>query len=147
MSDSSKLKGWGLSCPLSVSGIIISGILILSLFTNIAFAESIRNEHKVNTKRTSIKKDFKDLKDPTDDKSVKIITITKSRMLAILYIISIQVCAGREKIYSPELELKSDRESLTVKLAGLIMPKSCKTNDFFIRANDPASISVSFLAR
>jgi hypothetical protein len=25
-----------------------------------------------------------------------------------------------------------------------MMPKTCRTNDFFIRANDPDSISVSF---
>jgi hypothetical protein len=78
---------------------------------------------------------------------VKITQITKSRMLAILYIVTVEACAGRENMYSPELELKSDRDTLRVKMVGLIMPNACKSSDFFIRANNSDSISVSFFTR
>lgn len=112
-------------------------ILLLPLFTNAIFVDATHY-------KTAKTKDIRELKKPTEDKTVKITNLTKSRTLAILYIITVEVCAGREKLYSPELDLKSDRDSMTVKVAGLIMPKSCKSAEFFIRANDPDSISVGF---
>jgi hypothetical protein len=90
------------------------------------------------------KKDIKEIKIPTEDRTVKITSIKKSRALSILHIVGIEVCAGRERLYSPELDIKSDRESITVKVSGLIMPKLCKNAEFFVRANDPDTISVAF---
>ncbi|MEW6043604.1 MAG: hypothetical protein AB1608_05030 [Thermoproteota archaeon] len=120
-------------------------LLVLAVFANAAFAESKTQEYKA--KKTTIKKNIRDLNLPDDNKTVKVTQITKSRMLAILYIVTVEVCAGREKLYSPEIELKSDRDTLKVKMAGLIIPNTCKNGDFFIRADNPNSISVSFYAR
>jgi hypothetical protein len=125
-------------------GFVLAISLVLSLFSGSVFAEP-KNDNQYNTKtKTSIKKDIRDLKVPHQDKTVKITTITKSRMLTILYIVGVEACAGKERLYSPEIVIKSDRESMTVKVAGLIMPKTCKNGEFFIRANDPSSISVEF---
>lgn len=121
-------------------GFVLLSVLISSLFANVAFVEAKTNY----IQQSSVKKDIRDVAQPREDKTVKIISTTKSRFLAILYIVGIQVCAGREKIYSPELEIKSDREEMTVKMAGLIMSNSCKSSEFFIRANNPDSISVEF---
>ncbi|RJQ24383.1 hypothetical protein C4565_09820 [Candidatus Parcubacteria bacterium] len=122
-----------------VAGLILGVFLVLPLLTGSFFAEA-----KADEPITSIKKDMKEIKKPSQDKSVKITSITKSRMLAILYVVGVEVCAGKDKLYSPELNLISDRDSITVKVAGLIMPKACKTAEFFIRANNPNSITVEF---
>lgn len=120
------------------SGLLVF-IIILSLFSNSILADS-----QINYKPKTNFKDIKEIQNQLEDKSVKIIKITKSRFLQILHIVTIETCAGKDKLYSPELMLKSDKESLTVKISGLIMPKICRTNEFFIRANNPDSISVSF---
>ncbi len=122
-----------------VAGLILGVFLVLPLLTGSFFAEA-----KTDEPITSVKKDIKEIKKPSQDKSVKITSITKSRMLAILYVVGVEVCAGKDKLYSPELNLSSDRDSITVKVAGLIMPKACKTAEFFIRANNPNSITVEF---
>ncbi|MFN3653986.1 MAG: hypothetical protein ACK4TO_01495 [Candidatus Nitrosotenuis sp.] len=119
-------------------------ILVLALFANTAFAEQKNQEYKI---KYAIKKNIRDLNSPDDSKSVKVTQITKSRMLAILYIVTVEACAGRERLYSPELELKSDRDTLRVKIVGLIMPNTCKSSDFFILANNPDSITVYFHPR
>jgi hypothetical protein len=119
-------------------GLIFAIFLVLPLFTGVFFADAKTEPTLTNTKN------IKEIKKPSQDKSVKIITITKSRMLAILYVVGVEVCAGKDKLYSPELNLSSDRDSITVKVAGLIMPKACKTAEFFIRANNPNSIVVEF---
>ena len=110
-------------------------IIIASLFSSTAFADSYKS-----------KANFKGIKEIQNqlDKSVLITKITKSRFLQVLYIVTIETCAGKDKLYSPELELKSDKESITIKISGLIMPKTCRTGEFFIRAGNPDSISVSF---
>ncbi len=118
-------------------GLALSLILIPIVLAGMAFAES-------NEQTDSPKKDIKEIKTPSEDRTVKITSIKKSRMLSILHIVGIEVCAGREKLYSPELDLKSDRDSITVKVSGLIMPQMCKDGEFFIRANDPSTISVGF---
>jgi hypothetical protein len=123
-----------------VSGLILGMILVLPFLTGSFFAEA-----KTDEPITSVKKDIKEIKKPSQDKSVKITSITKSRMLAILYVVGVEVCAGKDRLYSPELNLSSDRDSITVKVAGLIMPKACKTAEFFIRANNPNSITVEFV--
>lgn len=124
---------------------VFAVMLVLALLANTAFAEQKNQEYKI--KKYLIKKNIRDLNSPDDSKTVKVTQITKSRMLAILYIVTIEACAGSERLYSPELELKSDRDTLRVKIVGLIMPNTCKSSDFFIRANDPASITVSFYTR
>lgn len=120
------------------SGLLVL-IIVLSLFSNSILADS-----QINYNPKTNFKDIKEIQNQLEDKSVKIIKITKSRFLQILHIVTIETCAGKDKLYSPELVLKSDKESLTVKISGLIMPKICRTNEFFIRANNPDSISVSF---
>ena len=124
----------------AVIGLVLGIILISSMLTNVAFTETTP---KYKTK-TSTKKDMREILTPGSDKTIKITKITKSRTLAILYIVSIEVCAGREKIYNPDLEIKSDRESISVTLWGMIVSNTCKPNDYFIRANDPSSISAEF---
>jgi hypothetical protein len=103
-------------------------------------------EPKITQQNTmhQIKKDIKEIKSPDEDRSVKITSIKKSRTFSIVHIVTLEVCAGREKLYSPEIDIKSDRESITVKVSGLIMPKMCKSAEFFIRASDPDTISASF---
>lgn len=129
----------------SALGVVLGILIILAMFANVSFAEPKSLEYKI--KKMPIKKNFRDLKEPEDDRTVRITQITKSRMLSVLYIVTVEVCAGREKIYSPELELRSDRDTIWVKLAGLIMSNTCKSSDFFILANNPDSISVSFYFR
>jgi hypothetical protein len=116
-------------------GIALAILLILSL---VSYSEA------KPIQKSQIKKDIKEIKTPTDSKSVKITQITKSRTLHIWHIVEVQVCAGMEKLYSPDLELRSDRDTIQVTMWGLIMPKSCKSGEFFIAANDPDSISVIF---
>lgn len=89
-------------------------------------------------------KHIKEIQVPLEGKSVKITKITQSRFLQVLYIVTIETCAGIGKLYSPELILKSDKESIALKISGLIMPKVCRTSEFFIRADNPNSISVIF---
>jgi hypothetical protein len=125
---------------MKVLGLALGAILVLAVLTGTALAEP-KGAQKT---KQPIKKDMKEIKNQSEDRSVKITTIKKSRTLSILHIVGIEVCAGREKIYSPELDLRSDRDSITVKISGLIMPKTCKSSEFFIRANDPDTISVSF---
>lgn len=125
--------------------VIFSTMLVLALFANMAFAE--QRSHEYMFKRNDIKKNIRDLSLQDDSKTVKVTQITKSRMLSFLYIVTIEACAGREKLYTPEIELKSDRDTLKVKIVGLIMPNTCKNGDFFIRANNPSSITVSFYTR
>jgi len=90
--------------------------------------------------KNQIKKDIK----ITDSKSVSITKISKSRTLHVWNIVTVQVCAGLERLYSPDLEIKSDRDTIQVTMWGLIMPKTCKSGEFFIAANDPSTISVGF---
>lgn len=116
-------------------GILLAAILLLSI---LQYAEA------KPVQKNQIKKDIKELKTPTDSKSVKVTKISKSRTLHIWHIAEIQVCAGMEKLYSPDLELRSDRDVIQVTLWGLIMPKTCKSGEFFIAANDPSTISVGF---
>lgn len=111
-------------------------VVVLSLFSSSALADS-----KITYKsKTAIK----DVKNTAQEKTVKITKITKSRLLQVLYVVTIETCAGKTKLYSPELEMRSDKEFLIVKISGLIMPNTCKTSDFFIRADNPDSISISF---
>jgi hypothetical protein len=116
-------------------------LLLFIIFVDVAWAEP-----KITQQKTmhQIKKDIKEIKSPDEDRSVKITSIKKSRTFPIVHIVTLEVCAGREKLYSPEIDIKSDRESITVKVSGLIMSKMCKNAEFFIRASDPATISVSF---
>ena len=113
-------------------------IIVVSLFLSSALADS-----KNYTPKTTLKY-IKEIQNPSEDKSVTITKITQSRFLQILHIVTIETCAGKDKLYSPELEIKSDKDSLTVKISGLIMPKTCRTNEFFIRANNSDSIFVIF---
>ena len=115
---------------------LLAFIIALSLFSSSALADSKTN-YKPNA-------NLKDIKNLTQEKTVKITKITKSRLLQVLYVVTIETCAGKSRLYSPELELKSDKDLLTVKISGLIMPNTCRTSEFFIRADNPDSISVSF---
>lgn len=112
-------------------------IMVMSLFSS-SMADAKPNSAKPNLKY------IKEIQTPLEDKSVKITKIIQSRFLQVLYVVAIETCAGKDKLYSPELILKSDKESITLKISGLIMPKACRTNEFFIRADNPNSISVSF---
>lgn len=105
-------------------------ILILPIFASSAFADA--------------KKDTTQVQYPNEDKTVKIVDIRKTRFLPVLFVVEIEVCAGKDKLYSPWLELKSDMDTVRVKVTGLIMPYSCKTVEFFIFAGNPDSITVSF---
>ena len=111
-------------------------VVVLSLFSSSALADS-----KITYKSKTA---LKDVKNMAQEKTVKITKITKSRLLQVLYVVTIETCAGKNKLYSPELEMRSDKEFLIVKISGLIMPNTCKTSEFFIRANNPDSISISF---
>lgn len=108
-------------------------VISVSLFSSPTIADSYKSNLK----------GIKEIQNQLD-KSVMITKITKSRFLQVLYIVTIETCAGKDKLYSPELELKSDKESITIKISGLIMPQTCRTGEFFIRAGNPDSISVSF---
>lgn len=124
---------------MKLAGLALAFFLVLSLFLNTGIAEA-----KHDTKSSAIKKDIKEFAYYDDSKSVKITKIIKSRTLHVWLIVEVKVCAGAEKLYSPDLEIKSDRDTIEVTVWGLIMPKSCRTNEFFIRADDPNSITVSF---
>ncbi len=131
---------------LKVLGLALSAILVLTVLFGMVFAEKNTDQYKQKTKDQT-KKDIKEIKKPSEDKTVKITKITKSRTLSILHIVSLEICAGRERLYSPEIDLKSDRDSITVKISGLIMPKTCKSSEFFMRAEDPSSITAGFSKR
>jgi len=118
---------------------LLALIIALSLFSGSVLADS-----KSYPPKTTALKYMREIQNPSDDKTVTITKITQSRFLQVLHIVTIEICAGKDKLYSPELMIKSDNDSLTVKVSGLIMPKTCKTNDFFVRANNPNSISVIF---
>ncbi|HXG73498.1 MAG TPA: hypothetical protein VNK44_01580 [Candidatus Nitrosotenuis sp.] len=120
-------------------------MLVLAAFANDSLAEQKDLQDKI--KKANINKDIKNLNLPDDAKTAKVTQVTKSRMLSTLYIVTVEACAGRERLYSPEIELKSDMDTIRVKIVGLIMPKACKSSDFFIRANNPNSISVGFYTR
>lgn len=125
---------------MKIVGIIACIFLALILFVGVNTDDA--NADHLKSKAPNYTKELK----PIDvTKSVKITQITKSRTLHVWNIVQVQVCAGTEKLYSPDLELRSDRDVIKVTIWGLIMPKSCKTNEFFIRADDSNSISVSFL--
>lgn len=125
-------------------GLIFVIFLTLSLSVGTIFVEA-KNDTQSNPKmKTSIKNDLKEIKKPIDDKTVKITSITKSRTLPILHVVGIEVCAGRERLFSPQIDLKSDMDSLTLKVAGLIMPNTCKNAEFIIYAINQDSIYVSF---
>jgi hypothetical protein len=124
-----------------VVGVVLGFLLVSALFASAGYAETKTGAEKT---KTTIKKDIREIKKSSEDKTVKIVKITKSRMLSILHIVSLEICAGRERLYSPEIDLKSDKDSITVKVSGLIRPKTCKSSEFFMRAEDPNSISVSF---
>ncbi|MBI5697206.1 MAG: hypothetical protein HZC29_01615 [Thaumarchaeota archaeon] len=124
---------------MKTAGLVLGSFLVLSLFLNAGLSEA-----KHDTKSSTIKKDIKEFTYTNDNKSVKITKIIKSRTLHAWLIVEVQICAGAEKLYSPDLEIKSDRDTIDVTVWGLIMPKSCRTNEFFIRADDPNSITVSF---
>lgn len=113
-------------------------MIALSLLSGSALADSKNYPLKAPLKY------MREIQNPAEDKTVTITKIAQSRFLQVLHIVTIETCAGKDKLYSPELVIKSDNDYVTVKVSGLIMPKTCKTNDFFIRANNPNSISVSF---
>lgn len=119
-----------------ISGILLATFLVLSVLAI--------NNAEAKPQKNWAKKDIKDFKITPTDKSVQISKISKSRTLHVWHIVEIKVCAGMEKLYSPDLELRSDRDVVQVTLWGLIMPKSCKSGEFFIAANDSNSISVGF---
>ena len=119
-------------------GIAIFLILILASSTCVIDANADHLKSKTS-------KDLRDIKPTDTTKTVKITKITKSRTLHVWNIVGVQVCAGTEKLYSPDLEIRSDQDTIKVTVWGLIMPKNCKTSEFFIRANDPDSITVIFL--
>jgi gas vesicle protein len=124
-----------------VTGLVLGIFLISSMFAGVVLAETKGSENKT---KTSIKKYIEEIKKPIEDKTAKIIKIKNTRVLTALYVVVIEICAGNERLYSPELNIKSDKDSRTVKVVGFIMPKNCKTVEFFIRADDPNSISVTF---
>ena len=117
-------------------GIVLAALLVFTVLSvQYVEAKPVKNQ---------IKKDIKEIKTPIDAKSVKITQISKSRTLHVWHIITVQVCAGPENLYSPDLEIKSDRDTIQVTMWGLIMPKTCKSGEFFIAANNPDTISASF---
>jgi hypothetical protein len=120
--------------PLNKATVLVL-IIAVSLFSSPALADSYKSKANL--------KGIKEIQNQLD-KSVMITKIIKSRFLQVLYVVTIETCAGKDKLYSPELELKSDKESITIKISGLIMPKTCRIGEFFIRAGNPDSISVSF---
>lgn len=117
------------------TALLLVFVLAMSLLSNSYLAEA-KPSHKEPTLRG--------VQNPSDDKSVKITKTTQSRFLRVLYIVTIEICAGKDKLYSPELSIKSDTDSVLVKISGLILPKTCRNNDFFIRADNPDTISVIF---
>lgn len=120
-----------------ISGILLATFIVLSVL-------AIDNAD-AKPQKSSVKKDIRDFIKVSTDKSAQITKISKPRTLHVWHIVEIKVCAGVEKLYSPDLELRSDRSVVQVTLWGLIMPNSCKSGEFFIAANDPNSISVRFI--
>ena len=116
---------------------IFTFILVLLLLFSITVAEG--------REPNQTKKNFPDIKTHHESKSVKILRIKQTRMLHVWTIVLVQVCAGDEKLYSPELEIRSDRGTFRTVMSGLIMPNSCKSGNFFIMADDPESINVQFV--
>lgn len=90
------------------------------------------------------KPNFGSIKDPIQQKSITITQIIKPRTMHFWYIVDIEVCAGPVQLYSPELVISSDRDTIQQKFWGIIMPHTCDSNRFFISAKDPDSITVSF---
>ena len=119
---------------MKVLGIVLAVVLLCSIVV-------IPSVDAKQISKNQIKKDIKTI---TDSKSVSITKISKSRTLHVWNIVTVQVCAGLERLYSPDLEIKSDRDTIQVTMWGLIMPKTCKSGEFFIAANDPSTISVGF---
>lgn len=124
---------------MKIAGITLASFLVFVIFSGII---SDANADHLKSKPA---KNLQEIKPLDHTKTVKVTKITKSRTLHVWHIVEVQVCAGAEKLYSPDLQLSSDRDTIKVTIWGLIMPKSCKTNEFFIRADDPDSISVRFL--
>lgn len=119
--------------------IFIWPLLVLLLFTNVINADAKISHQNHNF----IKNHLLELK-PTEDKTVTITMISKLRTMHVWYVVQVQTCAGNEKLYSPDITISSDKDSVDVTVWGLIMPNTCKTNEFFMRANDPNSIIVFF---
>lgn len=122
-----------------LAGIVLASFLVLAIFAGLA--NNVYADHL----KSKTAKNLQEIKPLDYAKTAKVIKITKSRTLHVWSIVEVQVCAGAEKLYSPDLQLSSDRDTIKVTVWGLIMPKSCKANEFFIRADDPDSISVRFL--
>jgi hypothetical protein len=118
-------------------GIVLALILSASMF-------AVGDVYAKPSSKNQIKKNLKESKIPSEVKTVTITKVSKSRTLHIWHIVEIQVCAGAEKLYSPDIELRSDRDTIQVTVWGLIMPNTCKIGEFFIAANDADSISVRF---
>src|SRR5690349_14508925 len=108
------------------AGVMLGVALVLSMLVSVGTIDANADHLK-----TKPHKDLKEIKLTDTTKSVKITKITKSRTLHVWNIVEVKVCAGMEKLYSPDLELTSDKDSVQVTMWGLIMPKSCKINEFF----------------
>lgn len=119
----------------------IAGVFLILMLSSSVCLVDVNADHL----KSKTGKDLRDIKPIDTTKTVKVTKITKSRTLHAWSIVQVQVCAGSEKLYSPDLEIRSDEDTIKVTVWGLIMPKNCKTSEFFIRADDPNSISVSFL--
>ncbi len=117
---------------MKIPGIVLGILLLFSVYYTTAEA------------KTQYKQNFVNIKEPPLPKSVKIIQIIKPRTMHFWYIVDIEVCAGPVQLYSPELVISSDRDTIQQKFWGIIMPHTCDSDRFFISAKDPDSITVSF---
>ena len=117
---------------MKILGIALGIMLIFLIAPSMADANI---QHKPN---------FGSIKDPIQQKSITITQIIKPRTMHFWYIVDIEVCAGPVQLYSPELVISSDRDTIQQKFWGIIMPHTCDSNRFFISAKDPDSITVSF---
>ena len=82
--------------------------------------------------------------DANDGRSVR---ITKIATTSTQHTTTIQVCAGKNNLYNPEISIQSDTKSSDVKIWGIVKSSTCKVSDFSVQAKNKNSIRVAFSGR
>jgi len=97
------------------------------------------------TKQSPSPEDYKRaIQDANDGRSIK---ITKIATTTDQHTVTVQVCAGKNNLYNPEISIRSDTQSSDVKIWGLVKPSACKVNDFSVQSKNKSSIRVTFSGR
>jgi len=82
--------------------------------------------------------------DANDGRSVK---ITRIATTTTQHTVAIQVCAGKNNLYNPEISIRSDAKSSDVKIWGIVKSGTCKVSDFSVQAKNKNSIRAEFSGR